>query len=137
MEPKSYIVELAMLCASRCADEGRNGGRERTYRGPYDTRVSLDPVLVTLTNEAEGADEPGGDQLNREDGVDLADELVSDIDRGLGDGASKLFPQSISIPHTHLSITEHTLKSSGRLSSLLRGAPKRPWVSSREEEPSA
>lgn len=45
--------------------------------------MSLDPGLVAITEEAEGGDGAGGDELDGEDGVDLADELVSDIGRGL------------------------------------------------------
>ena len=52
--------------------------------------MALDPALVGLAEEADGADTGRGDELYRENGVDLADELVADIDGGLGDGSSKL-----------------------------------------------
>jgi len=52
--------------------------------------VRLDPALVALAHEAEGADGAGGDELNGQDGVDLADELVADLDGRFGDGAAKL-----------------------------------------------
>jgi hypothetical protein len=52
--------------------------------------VALDPGLVRLIEEAHGADGRGGDELDGEDGVDLADELVSDVDGSLCDGAAKL-----------------------------------------------
>jgi len=47
-------------------------------------------VLVALAPEGHCADEGSDDELGREDGVDLADELVADVDCGLGDGAAKL-----------------------------------------------
>src|SRR5699024_1053410 len=86
-----------------------------------------------------------GEQLNGENGVDLADELVADVDGCFGHGAAKLMdimlacwpvravattPEAHDAP-PHPSSQRHTLKSSGMLSSLLRGGPNRPWVSSR------
>jgi hypothetical protein len=52
--------------------------------------MRLDPCLVALAHEAEGADSTRGDELDRQDGVDLADELVADLDGRFGDGAAKL-----------------------------------------------
>ncbi len=52
--------------------------------------MRLDPGLVAITEEAHGADGAGDNELDGQDGVDLADELVSDIDGRLGDRASKL-----------------------------------------------
>lgn len=52
--------------------------------------MALDPGLVALVEEADAADAAGGDELDGQDGVDLADELVADVDGGLGDGAAKL-----------------------------------------------
>jgi len=43
--------------------------------------MTLDPVLVALVEKADGADAGRGQQLDCEDGVDLADELVADVDR--------------------------------------------------------
>lgn len=56
--------------------------------------MRLDPCLVAFAEEGEGAHSRGGEELDGEDGVDLADKLVADIDRGFGDGASKLFEAS-------------------------------------------
>lgn len=67
-----------------------------TYRCPDKTRMALDPRLVSIAEEADGAQGRGGDELNGEDAVDLADELVANIDRGFGDGASKLFQSDVS-----------------------------------------
>ena len=61
-----------------------------TYRTPDEALMALDPGLVPFVEEADAADAAGGDELDRQDGVDLADELVADIDGGLGDGAAKL-----------------------------------------------
>ena len=61
-----------------------------TYRDPDDCDMALNPILVALAEEGEGADTGGGNQLDGENGVDLADELVADIDGRLGYGASKL-----------------------------------------------
>lgn len=61
-----------------------------TYRNPHERRVRLNELLVAVAPKGHGADEGGDDELGREDGVDLADELVADVDRGLGDGAAKL-----------------------------------------------
>lgn len=65
-------------------------GVEATYRNPDHGRVCLDPVLVAVAHEAEGAHGTGRDELHRQDGVNLADELVADLDGRLGDGAAKL-----------------------------------------------
>lgn len=108
-----------------------------TYRGPYDSRVALDPVLVASAEECEAAHSCGGKELNSKDGVDLADELVADIDSSLSHGAAKLHVMSATSIYRASDASIPTLKSSGRLSSLSRGAPKRPCVSSREAEPSA
>lgn len=85
------------------------------------------PCLVGLAEEGEGADAGGGKQLDGEDGIDLAYELVADIDSGFGDGATKLGGVSVKAVLTAQGgAGALTLKSSGRLSSLLRGAPNRP-----------
>lgn len=52
--------------------------------------MRLDPVLVGRADEADGAHGAGDEQLHRQDGVDLADELVADVDGGLGHAAAKL-----------------------------------------------
>lgn len=53
--------------------------------------MRLDPVLVAIAEEAERTHGARGDELDRQDGVDLADELVTDFDRGFGDGTTELF----------------------------------------------
>jgi hypothetical protein len=50
----------------------------------------LDPVLVCIAEEADGAEGRSGDELDGEDAVDLADKLVANIDGGFSDRASKL-----------------------------------------------
>lgn len=50
----------------------------------------MDPVLVALIEKRDGADACGGEKLYGEDGINLADELVANVDCGFGDGASKL-----------------------------------------------
>lgn len=52
--------------------------------------MALDPGLVPLVEEAHAADTTSGNQLDGQDGVDLADELVANINSRLCDGASKL-----------------------------------------------
>lgn len=52
--------------------------------------MTLDPVLVCIAEEADGAEGRGSDELNCENAVDLADELVADVDCGFSDRASKL-----------------------------------------------
>ena len=52
--------------------------------------MALDPGLVAIAEEADGAHGGRGDELDGQDGVDLADELVSDIDGGLGYRAAEL-----------------------------------------------
>lgn len=66
------------------------GTEEATYRNPNNSRVRLDPGLVPLAQEAQRADGARRDELHRQDGVHLADELVADLDGGLGDRAAKL-----------------------------------------------
>lgn len=52
--------------------------------------MALDPVLVCIAEEADGAESCSSDELDGEDAVDLADKLVANIDGGFGDRASKL-----------------------------------------------
>lgn len=52
--------------------------------------MGLDPRLVALAPEAEARDGGGGEQLGRQDRVHLADELVADVDGGLGHGPAEL-----------------------------------------------
>lgn len=52
--------------------------------------MRLNPGLVALTPKAEAADDGCDDELRSQDGVDLADELIANIDGGLGHGAAKL-----------------------------------------------
>ena len=52
--------------------------------------MALDPGLVAFIEEADRADRCSGKKLDGEDGVDLADELVADVDGSLGYRSSKL-----------------------------------------------
>jgi hypothetical protein len=52
--------------------------------------VALDPCLVAGAEKAERGHGCSGDELDSENGVDLADELVADIDGRFGYGATKL-----------------------------------------------
>jgi hypothetical protein len=52
--------------------------------------MALNPCLVGLIEEGDGAHGGGCDELDGEDGIDLADELVADVDRRFGHGTSKL-----------------------------------------------
>jgi hypothetical protein len=61
-----------------------------TYGDPDKPWVGLNPVLVAFAHEAEGADAAGNEELDGEDGVDLADELVADVDSRLGYRAAEL-----------------------------------------------
>lgn len=61
-----------------------------TYRNEDEAGMRLDPGLVALTPEAEAADDGRDNKLRGQDGVDLANELVADVDSGLGYGAAKL-----------------------------------------------
>lgn len=62
----------------------------RTYRSPNDTGVALDPVLVTSAEKCEAAHSSSGEELDSEDGVDLANELVADINSSLSHRAAEL-----------------------------------------------
>jgi hypothetical protein len=62
----------------------------QAYRNKHQGRVRLDPLAVALTQKADSAQRGCGQQLDGQDGVDLAHKLVADADRGLGDGAAKL-----------------------------------------------
>lgn len=68
---------------------GEDGG-EDAYRDPDHGGVGLDPCLVVFAHEAEGADETGDEQLDGQDRIDLADELVSDVDGGFSNGSAEL-----------------------------------------------
>lgn len=65
-------------------------GWEDAYRDPDHGGVGLDPCLVVFAHEAEGADETGDEQLDGQDRIDLADELVSDVDGGFSNGSAEL-----------------------------------------------
>lgn len=52
--------------------------------------MRLDPVLIGRADEADGAHGTGDEQLESQDGVNLADELIADVDGGLGHAAAKL-----------------------------------------------
>jgi hypothetical protein len=52
--------------------------------------MALDPVLVTSAEKGEAAHSSSGKELNSEDGVNLADELVADIDSSLSYRAAEL-----------------------------------------------
>lgn len=69
---------------------GLVAGCEETYRDPDDARVALDPVLVGLAEEAERAHAAGDEKLGGQDAVNLADELVANVDSSLGHGATEL-----------------------------------------------
>lgn len=62
----------------------------RTYRSPNDTGVALDPVLVTGAEECETAHSSSGEELDSEDGVDLANKLVADINSSFSHRAAEL-----------------------------------------------
>lgn len=76
-------VGLALPVGQAEEDHGADEG------DPDKERVALDPLLVALAEEADGADDGGRDELDGEDRVDLADELVADVEAGFGDGASE------------------------------------------------
>lgn len=61
-----------------------------TYRSPDEAWVRLDPRLVVLVEEAERGDGAGDDELDGQNGVDFADELIPDIDGRFSDGATEL-----------------------------------------------
>lgn len=70
---------------------GKETGRGRkTYRNPNHGRMRLDPVLVAIAEEAKCAHCACGDELDRQDGVDFANELVTDFESGFGDGTTEL-----------------------------------------------
>lgn len=63
---------------------------EATHGNPDEAGTSLDPVSVRVAEEDEEADARCGKELQSEDGIDFADELVTDIDCCFGDVATKL-----------------------------------------------
>jgi hypothetical protein len=52
--------------------------------------VALDPVLVAGAEKGEAAHSSSGKELNSEDGVNLADELVANINCSLSYRAAEL-----------------------------------------------
>ena len=60
--------------------------------------MALNPVLVAAAEEGEGADTRGGKELDCEDGVDLADELVANVDGSFSYRAAKLRYVLVSVP---------------------------------------
>lgn len=78
------------LCGLVSGMVWRGRATGETYGDPDDAGMGLDPRFVRGAEESEGADAGGHEQLDGEDGVDFADELVADIDGGFCDGAAKL-----------------------------------------------
>ena len=72
------------------AFRGEVAAGQLTYRSPKHARMSLDPSLVALAPEAEGAYATGDDELHGQDSVDFTDKLVADVDSGFGHGAAEL-----------------------------------------------
>lgn len=71
-------VGLALPVGEAEEDHGADEG------GPDEPWVRLDPGLVGGGPEGGGGDGGRGNELNGEDGVDLADEGVADVDGGFG-----------------------------------------------------
>lgn len=59
-------------------------------RDPEHPLVCLNPVLEGFGEEGNGGEDGGQEELNGQDGVDLADELHSDREGGFCDGAAEL-----------------------------------------------
>lgn len=53
--------------------------------------MRLDPVPIAIAEEAERTHGTRGDELDRQNGVDLADKLVTNFNRGFGDGTTELY----------------------------------------------
>lgn len=88
-----YILgRLAGMCGE-CFDGGY------TYGNPDYAGVGLDPGAVRVAEEGEGADARGGEELQCQNGVDFADELVANVDGCFGHGTSKLYGVSTSLGH--------------------------------------
>lgn len=62
--------------------------------------MALDPVLVTSAEECEAAHSSSSEELDSEDGVDLANELVADIDSGLSHRAAELDTVMSAFPYS-------------------------------------
>lgn len=61
-----------------------------TYGNKDHGRMLLNPGLIPLADEAEGAHGTGDEQLDGEDSIDLADELMADVNGGLCDALAIL-----------------------------------------------
>lgn len=84
MAPISCLFCISMLTYSVVCFDGV------AYRDPDDAGMALYPVLVAFAEERERTDTGGGKELDGQNGVNLADELVSDVDGSLGHRAAKL-----------------------------------------------
>lgn len=78
-----------MYLGGKPGGEGKKHG-DLTYRYEDQRWVYLDPFLVARAHEADGAHGARDEQLRRQNGVDLAHELVADVDGGLGDAVAEL-----------------------------------------------
>lgn len=65
-------------------------GHGVSYGYPDQARVTLDPRLVGRAEVANAANDTGNDKLGSQDGVDLSDKLVADVDGGFSDRATEL-----------------------------------------------
>ena len=117
MEPKSY----GRVSGSYCDSEGLM----RTYRCPNDTRMALDPVLVASAEECEAAHSSGGKELNSENGVDLANELVADIDSSFSYRAAKLYVMSVVCRLSYMRIILSYLEVIGKVVFAIAGRTKK------------
>lgn len=84
MGKKEWLASL-VVSRSHVKTRARQSKEEhQSYRDEDHGGMVLDPGLVALAHEAQGAHGTGDEQLDGQDGVDLADELVPDVDGGLG-----------------------------------------------------
>lgn len=85
------LVSVEFWSNQRVTSQGRECVEiEKTYRDKNQGRVCLNPGLVGRADEADGAHGAGDKQLHCQNGVDLADELVADVDGGFGHAAAEL-----------------------------------------------
>src|SRR5437763_11610125 len=85
---------------------------EQPYRDIDKCRVRLDPGLVSSAPKAKGTNSGRSQDLYCQNGVDLADELVANVNSGLGHATAKLYKVSTEVSPHFFRVYKYSFRSS-------------------------
>lgn len=81
---------LVQFTETALLSKEKRGVKAVTYRDEHHSRMVLNPRLVPFAHKAERADKPRNQQLYRQDGVNFANKLITNIDGRLRNAAAEL-----------------------------------------------